>query len=613
MRISDTEIEKLKAGSVIVSPPLITPNDLLFTLVNLASGEIFPPQESIKERGYRCFLPEFVFLPDILLHHERIMLPEASQIHPFLIEHPIIKDLIQKEILYPLEGRISDRIWCIDTVDDYLLTLPEFSGIDKRTALYNIIMNPDRYKNWLQKKRITPSGPLQLRNLDVKQIYDAFLRDPINTGGLSNVLDVAMALSSEMSVIGTANGLPSSHFLNTLIQQYEGNILSELKEHHKSAYHWVLEELEGVRKSIHDELLKGGIISKNISYKIPFGLAVILRDVTHPTDLFDVMLEKRDDRSIRKFRTWLGRYDEVLKAGNLGQITHAASEIKFAAQQLRKEFETFNTNKLVTGYSDLISDAIDISLTAQPPKKLIDRVLGLLDGKISKWRYPHLYYMEELGRAGIDISVKKDLNRIFGDQGSKFADFLYSLGLSVEKVKEIEKLPFSPWYIPKPEIRITDPTDGSDVPLCGLIKGVSSISFNLSPLTIYVCVYSHTDNKWTVNGPPAIIYPNGGWKAFCTFKGGLEMVQEDNNRSDQRFKICAIITIKRFKFYNEWGLLLHRPDGIALSPVISVTRSKNYTMAEMEKLRHNFLEEFRAYEIPRTLESSEAVQLVTLW
>jgi len=62
----------------------------------LAEGKIFPSSTWIKERGYRGFLPEFIFLPDVVLHHEHIILPEASAIDQGLMDISIIKDLIKK-------------------------------------------------------------------------------------------------------------------------------------------------------------------------------------------------------------------------------------------------------------------------------------------------------------------------------------------------------------------------------------------------------------------------------------------------------------------------------------------------------------------------------------
>lgn len=622
------EIEKLKAGSVVVSPPLFAPGDLVFTLITLAEGKIFPSSTWIKERGYRGFLPEFIFLPDVVLHHEHIILPEASAIDQGLMDSSIVKDLIKKGILYPQRDVITEDIWCCETQEEYLMQLPEFSVIDKRTALINIIMEPHRYKDWLQKHEITFYTDVrafgkgfqeyierghsiqQLQNLDVKQIYDAFLRDPISyVGIISN--GVAMALSSKISVIEPTWHLAKSHFLNTLIQQYGFNIFSELtkEEYHKNAFHLALEELEGVRKSIYEELLKEGIISKNIIYKVPFGLALILRDVTHPTDFFDVMLEKRKERSVRKFREWLKKYDEALKSGNLGEIAKITSETKFAAQQLRKEFMTFDMNKIVSGYSELINTFLWAILS---PKKLIERLISLLGEKISRWCYPHIYYMQELGRAGIDINVKKDLERVFGEQGSKFANLLNYHSILMEKVNDIEKLPFSPWYTPKPTIAITYPTNGSIVQFTGsLIRGTSSITFNYSPLKIYVFVYSCADNEWVVrDGQRAIIYPNGDWKAFCIFKHRWE--HQGNYDGEQHFKICAVISTKNIKlleteqdyFYNLYNpdpgyIYFYNPDDIAISKseIISVTRSKDYNMEEGKKLYENFCEEYVRYQL----------------
>jgi hypothetical protein len=492
--------EEIKTGSVIVGGPLfVAPRDLLGVFVTLAKGWIFPDSEWRKEKGFRAFLPEFIFLPDTLLHHERIILP-AGLPYGDLIDSPIIQNLLRKKILYR-EPRESGHplLWDFEGVDQYAKDLEEFSVIDRRTALLNIIMEPDGCKDWLWKHGITITDSETQPQSFAKRIHEAFLRDPTAAGGFSvGSLGLGMALSSEISVIEPTSGSVSSHYLNTLSQQYieEFNKLISPTgvEHSKSAFCLVSEELESGRKSIYNEILKNEMISRSTTYEIPFGLALILKDVTHPTDFFDTMLEKRKDSAIRKFRTWLRRYDEALKSGNLGQIAKAKSETEFAAQQLREEFTTFNIDKRISSYSEITSTVIDL-LTGRSPEMLIKKLPSLLKGRISKWRYPHLYYIQELGRAGIDISVREELKRVFGEEGEKFTDFLNYQCKQMERVREIEKLPRSPWYEPKPIITITDPKEGSEVPVWYLIKGTSNLTTSESfgrflPLLIYVLFYS---------------------------------------------------------------------------------------------------------------------------
>ncbi len=604
--------EEIKIGSVIVGGPLLAaPRELLSVLVTLAKGWIFPPSEWFEERGIKGFLPEFIFLPDTLLHHERIILP-ASVPYGDLIDASIIKDLMRKKILcreptyresaYPV-------LWDIDEIDGYVSKLKDFSAIDRRTRLLNIIMDSDSYKDWLWKHGITIKESTTQPQSLAKQVYDAFQKDPINTGGLTDpsTMGLAMTLSSKISVIEPSHYLASSRYLNTLSQQYieefSKSIFLTGVECNKSAFCLVSEELESARKSINDNLFKkGGMISRSTHYEIPFGLALILKDVTHPTDFFDTMLEKRKDGAVRKFRTWLRKYDEALKSGNLGQIAKAQAETEFAAQQLREEFTTFNMNEHISSYSEITSTVIDL-LTGQSPEVLIKKLPSLLEGRISKWRYPHLYYMQELGRAGIDISVREELKRVFGEEGEKFADYLNYQYKQMEIIREIENLPRSPWYEPKPIITITYPKDGSEVSLCTLIKGTSNIiseSFgHFSPLLIYEYIYSCTNNKWIFNRlPPAIIYPNGDWKAFCAFKTlSPSGCMYDSYSNEQHFKICAIITMKRLDsncFYMSYDSD-ELPDDIVISksPPISVTRKENgYDIKKMEELYKRFYSEF---------------------
>ena len=100
IKITNSDI---KVGDVTIE----CKNDVKFlkSLLNLEKGKIVIDKESKKEGLIGEFLSDFIYLPDAILHHDRIVLPRTKEyyvktIGEEILNLDIIKRLEKDTILY---------------------------------------------------------------------------------------------------------------------------------------------------------------------------------------------------------------------------------------------------------------------------------------------------------------------------------------------------------------------------------------------------------------------------------------------------------------------------------------------------------------------------------
>lgn len=111
-----------------------------------------------------------------------------------------------------------------------------------------------------------------------------------------------------------------------------------------------------------------------------------------------------------------------------------------------------------------------------------------------------------------------------------------------------------------PQIQITDPKEGDNVPWEYTVKGTSNLSHN-SDLNIYVFIYG---NNWYAQ-PKAVISSNGDWETRDRCKFG----EPEYSGLGYTYDICAIVTKEYFEVDEQFQEL---PDYINKSDTIKVTR-----------------------------------------
>ena len=416
----------------------------LAMLVNLSNGraleETWKPN-LVSPFGIKCIsLSEFLYIFDALLFHERIVLPLVKPMERYqdhadkLFESDVVRECRKKFILIPpeildfqsyyrlrnklVETALSDRrVYLIAKLGEYCASYRDYTkNIWKFKPKYQLRHTKTP---WKIPSMLGKGGPLT---------YDAEA--------------CALSLLTYIPVFKTTSFLPTIRLLNDSIVY---------------AWDYVKDRLESLRKEITRDLIKDRLVQNQEVFDIPFTLSLVLREIpdsSSPSQLFDAALRLRKDKSVSKFREWLTKFHGAQKEGNLGEIAKVRSEVMAVAESLRREFGLQNIEqKIRVGFSDVAKDVFDDTLnilTFKPPKNIVKRFLDSIEIWIKKRKIQHLFFMQQLGRTGINVhNIESELERCFGKSQDvvDLTNYIRNYSLGCDKTEEILNL--KPRYLSK--------------------------------------------------------------------------------------------------------------------------------------------------------------------
>lgn len=154
--MENSEVIKITNNDIEVGDVTIEcKNDvkLLKSLLNLEKGKIVIDKESKKEGLIGEFLSDFIYLPDAILHHDRIVLPRtkefyAKKIGEEMLDSNVIKKLEMNNILYfP-----SEKAYDFKEVKRWHGELTNLINKDPRVYLLALLAAPSskRASRWLK-------------------------------------------------------------------------------------------------------------------------------------------------------------------------------------------------------------------------------------------------------------------------------------------------------------------------------------------------------------------------------------------------------------------------------------------------------------------------------
>jgi hypothetical protein len=436
---------------------------LLKSLLNLEKGEIVPDKESKKRGLIGEFLSDFIYLPDALLHHDRLVMPRtkesyAKEIGEEMLDSDVIKKLETNNILYfP-----SEKAYDFKEVERWHGELTNLINNDYRVYLLALLAAPnsERATKWLKEhgfidekvsfKQYWAGGADAIvewiNNVDINRLYaaipDNIADDPtLSEGEVESSPGYSVFLTSDMSVMEAGYYSQDFMFFDDIVKEKyrQGSDLiakklqRRLDRPTKSALQKVLENLSETKESIERDLIEEELMTEKQTYKIPFSLGVLINEMnrkSEPIDLIDVAIKERKERGNKAFRKWLREYDTEMRKDNPDRYRREKIKVDLdqVAEDLQKDSACRILNeKMVHSLSNL-------------GRKIAEIAIRLKLGDYPNIRFPHRTYMQKLGTADIKILDKLELDRVFGEQGKEFANILRYYGVVGKKADIIFKM-----------------------------------------------------------------------------------------------------------------------------------------------------------------------------
>ena len=283
-----------------------------------------------------------------------------------------------------------------------------------------------------------------LNTIDLDQMYASI---PLNATDDPIIAERDLIGSPGYSVFLTSNipVMESGYFTQDFA--FFDTFVKEQWKPTKTTLSVVLNKLSKIRREEYKELLEKGIITQSQVYEIPFPLALLIEKMSkksHPSDLIDIIINKRNESGIKKFREWLKESDiERWKNPahmDYGKTLEINADIELASENLRKEFSGVSPiKKIVQRLPRFIATIIGIIISSGAT--LIEKIPDIIksfDFLYTKIHPLHIAYMQKLGKAG--IKVPKQLEDVFGEQGSGFSSILRYYNIIEEKTDKILKM-----------------------------------------------------------------------------------------------------------------------------------------------------------------------------
>lgn len=455
---------------------------LLKSLLNLEKGKIVPDEESKKKGLIGEFLSDFIFLPDAILHHDRLVLPRtkeyyAKKIGEEMLDSNVIKKLEMNNILYfP-----SEEAYDFKEVKKRHGELTNLINKDPRVYLLALLAAPSskRASRWLKLhgfldeqvsfKTYWAGGADAIvewiNSVDIDRLYaaipDNIADDSIlSERGVESSPGYAVSLTSDIPVIEAGYYSQDSMFFDDILKEKNRQrcdlITKELQRRvekaTKSASQRLLDKLSETKESIERDLFEEEYLYEKLTYKIPFSFGLLINEMNRksdPIDLIDVAIKKRRKRGNKAVRKWLRAYDNEMGKDNPDRYKRKKmkEDLDQVAAKLREEYpDEILTKKTIQSASNvgkeifeevIRSEMGDISST----KKILDTFLiNFLEPIYSKMRFPYRAYMQKLGTADIIVLDKLEVDRVFGEQGKEFASILRYYSVVGKKADEILKM-----------------------------------------------------------------------------------------------------------------------------------------------------------------------------
>ena len=454
---------------------------LLKSLLNLEKGEIVPDKESKKRGLIGEFLSDFIYLPDALLHHDRLVMPRtkesyAKEIGEEMLDSDVIKKLETNNILYfP-----SEKAYDFKEVERWHGELTNLINNDHRVYLLALLAAPnsERATKWLKEhgfidekvsfKQYWAGGADAIvewiNNVDINRLYAAIpdnIADDstLSEGEVESSPGYSVFLTSDMSVMEAGYYSQDFMFFEDIVKEKyrQGSDLiakklqRRLDRPTKSALQKVLENLSETKESIERDLIEEELMTEKQTYKIPFSLGVLINEMnrkSEPIDLIDVAIKERKERGNKAFRKWLREYDTEMRKDNPDRYRREKIKVDLdqVAEDLQKDSACRILNeKMVHSLSNLGRKIAEIAIRLKlgdisSVKEIPDVVIDSLELLYPNIRFPHRTYMQKLGTADIKILDKLELDRVFGEQGKEFANILRYYGVVGKKADIIFKM-----------------------------------------------------------------------------------------------------------------------------------------------------------------------------
>ena len=431
---------------------------MLKSLLNLEKGKIVIDKESKKGGLIGEFLSDFIYLPDALLHHNRLVLPRTKEFYvkkigEEILDSEVIKKLESNNILYfP-----SEKAYDFGEVKRWHRELTSLINKEPRVYLLALIAAPssERASRWLKKhgfidknisfEKYWAGGADAIvewiNSVDINRLYaaipDNIADDPIlSERGVESSPGYSVFLTSDISVMEA--GYYSQDFMF---------FYGILKEKSKSALQIVLDKLSETKGSIERNLIEEEYMAEKQTYKIPFSLGLLINEMNRksdPIDLIDIAIKKRKEQGNKKFRKWLGEHDNEMRKVNPNRYKRQKmkEDLDQVSVKLQEEYPgEILTKKTIQSASNFGKEIFEIGIRSEmgdisSAKKIFDSSINFLESLYSKIRFPYKAYMQNLGTADINVLDKLELDRVFDEQGREFGIILryYS---SIDKKADI--------------------------------------------------------------------------------------------------------------------------------------------------------------------------------
>lgn len=471
--------KNLKVGDVTIEYRFDA--KLIKSLLNLENGKIVPDKEAIMRKELIGeFLSDFIYLPDVLLHHDRLVLPRSKafyvkRIGDEVLYSSVIEKLEKAEILYFPPREAYD----IGKAKKTHKELIDLASRDPRVRLLALLSAPDNRLNirWLKEhnfvdkdrvfKRYWAGGSDDivqwLDTVNLNQMYATIPNNATNDPILSRRRvegspGYSVFLTSNIPVIEGGYYSQDFKFFDDIVKEkyrqkcglLAKEIQKRLEKPTESALYRVLSKLSETKESIEKDLIEEEWMTEKQTYKIPFSFGLLINEMNRksdPIDLIDVAIKKRKERGNKAFRKWLREYDTEMRKDNPDRekLKKIKEDLDQVAKDLQKDSSCRISNeKTVHSLSNLgtkIAEIVirllgDISSVKEISNVIINS-LGLLYPNL---RFPHRAYMQKLGTADIKVLDKLELDRVFGEQGKKFASILRYYSAVGKKADTILKM-----------------------------------------------------------------------------------------------------------------------------------------------------------------------------
>lgn len=368
-------------------------------------------------------LPLNLFIFDNILQFDRFILPFSKNYYEGLedsivnrmLDSSTIKELFKDRVLSFTNEKIfkdeKSKEKCLDLINKgYSKLKYDYLGT------YSILTYPSsgeiewlKHLNFLNSKDDFYTSNEWISHIDINKLLIENSRNKIEKKIHFPIETYPLKFETESSVYFDTFTMGSSLIADKVIN------LSSI-----CAFNYLLREFSDLKSDLIKELEQKNLFQVELKYDTPFGISLILNELpnnTHPSEMYDMLLEHRKDKIFFEFKKWLYSFEEARRTNNIAKLLKSKKEIESVTNALKNEYRSSTINNSITVSPSYLGSIFEDTLSYFSGKlgiKTMKNIISEIEKSFLNRKPEHLQYIKYIGDHIIKSrSLENELKRCF--------------------------------------------------------------------------------------------------------------------------------------------------------------------------------------------------------